>query len=50
MKKIRNNYPMGDVHPTEIIQKTPLQESRKGVFYIIKYAYQLSKLVQSRSA
>ncbi len=50
MKKIRNNYPMGDVHPTEIIQKTPLQESRKGVFCIIKYAYQLSKLVQSRSA
>ena len=41
---------MGDVHPTEIIQKTPLQESRKGVSYIIKYAYQLSKLVQSRSA
>ena len=50
MKKIRNNYPMGDIHPTEITRKTPLQESRKGVFCIIKYAYQLRELVQSRSA
>ncbi len=41
---------MGDIHPTEIIQKTPLQESRKGFFCIIKYAYQLRKLVRSRSA
>ena len=49
-KKLEITTPWGDVHPTEIIQKTPLQESRKGVFCIIKYAYQLSKLVQSRSA
>ncbi len=41
---------MGDVHPTEIIQKTPLQESHKGVFCNIKYAFQLIKLVRSRSA
>ena len=41
---------MGDVHPTEIIQKNAFAGVPQSVFCIIKYAYQLSKLVQSRSA
>ena len=35
---------------TEEVQKTPLQEFCKGVFYLIVCAYNLRTLVQSRSA
>ena len=35
---------------TDIKQKTPLQDFCKGVFYFIRYVYQLRTLVLSRSA
>ena len=35
---------------TEELQKTPLQEFCKGVFYLIVCAYELRTLAQSRSA
>ena len=38
------------VYCTDIKQKTPLQDFCKGVFYFIRYVYQLRTLVLSRSA